>query len=74
MLMFVATLVCFGFAVFLFAQALFDDIKFRRLQSIQESIEIEDNRVALKQQISDFIQYYSDAKQLSNLELPFSIV
>lgn len=66
MVMFTANIACSAIGAFLFAQSLTKDIR-HCLKPKHKSAESKIlHRLVLKQQLIEFIQYYSDGKQFSN--------
>lgn len=65
--MFFANIMCFGIGMSLFIQSSITDIQCH-LKLLNKSIKSKDHRLVLIKQIRDFIQYYSDAKQLSEFK------
>lgn len=63
LLMFGATLICFGIGIFLFTMALVNDVK-SSLMNVQRSANTRNHRAALMH-FSNFFQYYSDARRLN---------
>lgn len=65
LLLFGATLICFGVGMYLFTVALANDIK-NCSKGVQNSAKAKNRRVALMH-FSKFLQYHSDARQLKDI-------